>query len=62
MQVCDKPYGAGSSFNVDAAGLAVRDPIKQAGILDLLEKTLEVTRFPSKSLLRDLTNHWQGEQ
>ncbi|KAH6629175.1 hypothetical protein C7974DRAFT_311179 [Boeremia exigua] len=45
-----------------AAGLAVRDPVKQAGVLHLLEKTLEVTRFPPKSLLQDLTTHWQAEQ
>ncbi|KAJ4984346.1 hypothetical protein SVAN01_10187 [Stagonosporopsis vannaccii] len=45
-----------------AAGLAVRDPVKQAGILQLLERTLEVTKFPPKSLLQDLTRHWQAEQ
>lgn len=44
------------------AGLAVRDPVKQAAVLQLLERTLEVTRFPPKSLLQDLTNHWHSQQ
>jgi len=50
------------SLTFEPAGLAVRDPVKQAGILQLLEKTLEVTRFPPKSLLQDLTRHWQAVQ
>ncbi|KAF3048681.1 hypothetical protein E8E11_005196 [Didymella keratinophila] len=45
-----------------AAGLAARDPIKQAGVLQLLERTLEVTKFPPKSILHDLTTHWQAQQ
>lgn len=45
-----------------AAGLAARDPTKQAGVLQLLEKTLDVTKFPPKSLLQDLANYWHTEQ
>ncbi|KAF3042689.1 hypothetical protein E8E12_007553 [Didymella heteroderae] len=45
-----------------AAGLAARDPVKQAGVLQLLERTLEITKFPPKSLLHDLTTHWQAQQ
>lgn len=48
--------------NILIAGLAVRDPVKQAAVLHLLERTLEVTRFPPKSLLQDLTNHWHSQQ
>jgi hypothetical protein len=46
----------------EAAGLAARDPVKQACVLDLLEKTLEITRFPPKSLLADLTNQWHTQR
>ncbi|KAF2713772.1 hypothetical protein K504DRAFT_488097 [Pleomassaria siparia CBS 279.74] len=44
-----------------AAGLCVQSPVKQSAILELLEKTLNVTRFPPKTLLRDLENHWRNE-
>ncbi|KAF1925966.1 uncharacterized protein M421DRAFT_68738 [Didymella exigua CBS 183.55] len=44
------------------AGLAARDPVKQAGILQLLEETLEVTKFPPRSLVHDLTTHWRAQQ
>ncbi|KAJ4407909.1 hypothetical protein N0V91_003574 [Didymella pomorum] len=45
-----------------AAGLAAQDPVKQAGVLQLLERTLEVTKFPPKSILHDLTTHWQAQE
>jgi hypothetical protein len=44
------------------AGLAAQDPVKQAGVLQLLERTLEVTKFPPKSILHDLTTHWQAQE
>jgi hypothetical protein len=44
-----------------AAGLAVQDPAKQAAVLHLLEKSLDVTKFPPQSLLQDLANHWHTE-
>lgn len=43
------------------AGLCVQDPIKQTAILHLLEKTLNITKFPPKTLLDDLTKHWRTE-
>lgn len=48
--------------NIHTAGLAAQDPVKQTGILQLMEKTLEITRFPPRSLLHDLTTHWQAQQ
>ncbi|KAF2027142.1 hypothetical protein EK21DRAFT_72633 [Setomelanomma holmii] len=44
-----------------AAGLCVQDPNKQAAILQLLEKTLDITKYPPNSLLTDLTNYWRAE-
>ncbi|USP79590.1 uncharacterized protein yc1106_06864 [Curvularia clavata] len=43
------------------AGLCVQDPVKQAAILHLLEQTLDITRFPPKSLLADLASYWGAE-
>lgn len=43
-----------------AAGLCVQDPVKQGAILQLLEKTLETTKFPPKTLLDDLANYWRA--
>ncbi|KAH8722985.1 hypothetical protein GQ44DRAFT_806515 [Phaeosphaeriaceae sp. PMI808] len=43
-----------------AAGLCtVQDPQKQSVILQLLENILDMTKFPPKTLLNDLTNHWR---
>ncbi|KAH7074254.1 hypothetical protein FB567DRAFT_192498 [Paraphoma chrysanthemicola] len=44
-----------------AAGLCVQNPVKQTAILHLLEKTLDITRYPPKTLLTDLTNYWRSE-
>jgi hypothetical protein len=44
-----------------AAGLCVQDPVRQTEILQLLENTLDVTKFPPKTLLNDLANYWQTE-
>ncbi|CAO2647536.1 Nn.00g084580.m01.CDS01 [Neocucurbitaria sp. VM-36] len=44
-----------------AAGLCVQNPIKQTAILHLLEKTLDITKFPPKVLLSDLSNYWRAE-
>lgn len=43
------------------AGLCVQSPIKQQAILQLLEHTLNITRFPPKTLLDDLQNYWRAE-
>ncbi|KAJ4333241.1 hypothetical protein N0V95_009475 [Ascochyta clinopodiicola] len=45
-----------------AAGLAVRDPVKQAAVVRLLDQTLDITKFPPKSLLEDLATYWRTEQ
>ncbi|KAH7381413.1 hypothetical protein DE146DRAFT_285460 [Phaeosphaeria sp. MPI-PUGE-AT-0046c] len=44
-----------------AAGLCVQNPAKQAFILQLLESTLDITKFPPKTLLNDLANYWRAE-
>ncbi|KAL5113334.1 hypothetical protein ACEQ8H_008797 [Pleosporales sp. CAS-2024a] len=44
-----------------AAGLCVQDPAKQAAILQLLESTLDITKFPPKTLLSDLAKYWRSE-
>ncbi|KAF1966536.1 hypothetical protein BU23DRAFT_544208 [Bimuria novae-zelandiae CBS 107.79] len=44
-----------------AAGLCVQTPVKQNAVMQLLEKTLDVTKFPPKTLLDDLTSHWRAE-
>ncbi|KAH7397444.1 hypothetical protein BKA66DRAFT_566551 [Pyrenochaeta sp. MPI-SDFR-AT-0127] len=44
-----------------AAGLCVQNPIKQTAILHLLEKILDMNRFPPKTLLNDLTSYWRTE-
>jgi hypothetical protein len=51
------------SINPDnkLAGLCVQNPAKQTAILGLLETTLDITKFPPKTLLDDLTNYWRGE-
>ncbi|KAF1850129.1 uncharacterized protein K460DRAFT_350230 [Cucurbitaria berberidis CBS 394.84] len=43
-----------------AAGLCVQNPAKQTAILHLLEKTLDITKFPPKTLLNDLANYWRA--
>jgi len=43
------------------AGLCVQNPAKQTAILQLLEKTLGITRFPPKTLMNDLANYWKAE-
>jgi hypothetical protein len=45
-----------------AAGLCVQSPVKQSAILQLLEKTLNITKFPPKSLLDDLATYWMNEK
>lgn len=44
-----------------AAGLCVQNPVKQTVILQLLEHTLDITKFPPKTLLNDLANYWRAE-
>ncbi|KAK7179478.1 hypothetical protein PSPO01_14490 [Paraphaeosphaeria sporulosa] len=44
-----------------AAGLCVQTPVKQNAVLQLLEKTLEITKFPPKTLLDDLKRYWRAE-
>ncbi|OAL44700.1 hypothetical protein IQ07DRAFT_521377, partial [Pyrenochaeta sp. DS3sAY3a] len=56
---------AGSTF-IDvralyAAGLCVQSPAKQNTVFHLLEKTLQLTNFPSKKLTIDLVNYWRAE-
>ncbi|KAF1832849.1 hypothetical protein BDW02DRAFT_502078 [Decorospora gaudefroyi] len=46
---------------VYAAGLCVQNPVKQTAILKLLERTLDITKFPPKTLLNDLANYWRAE-
>jgi len=43
------------------AGLCVQNPVKQTAILHLLEQTLDITKFPPKTLLTDLTSYWRAE-
>jgi hypothetical protein len=43
------------------AGLYVQNPVKQSAILQLLEKTLNITKFPPKSLLEDLATYWRNK-
>jgi hypothetical protein len=45
----------------NTAGLCVQNPVKQTAILQLLENTLDVTKFPPKTLLNDLANYWRTE-
>ncbi|KAH7119681.1 hypothetical protein B0J11DRAFT_66232 [Dendryphion nanum] len=42
-----------------AAGLCVQSPAKQHAVLQLLEKTLDISKFPPKSLLADLVKFWR---
>lgn len=42
------------------AGLCVQAPVKQTAIVHLLERTLDITKFPPKTLLSDLAVHWQS--
>ncbi|KAF1911231.1 hypothetical protein BDU57DRAFT_507624 [Ampelomyces quisqualis] len=44
-----------------AAGLCVQTPAKRSVILQLLESTLDIIKFPPKTLLNDLTNYWRAE-
>jgi hypothetical protein len=44
-----------------AAGLCVQNPVKQSAILQLLESTLDITKFPPKTLLNDLAKYWRAE-
>ncbi|KAH5412819.1 hypothetical protein HBI23_158080 [Parastagonospora nodorum] len=44
-----------------AAGLCVQNPVKQSAIYQLLESTLDVTKFPPKTLLNDLAKYWRAE-
>ena len=44
-----------------AAGLCVQTPVKQSAVLQLLEKTLDITKFPPKTLLDDLASYWRVE-
>ena len=44
-----------------SAGLCVQNPVKQTAILHLLEQTLDITKFPPKTLLTDLANYWRTE-
>jgi hypothetical protein len=46
--------------NTILAGLCVQDPAKRTAILQLLEKTLDITKYPHKTLLGDLTSRWRG--
>ncbi|KAF1993464.1 hypothetical protein P154DRAFT_71244 [Amniculicola lignicola CBS 123094] len=46
---------------VYAAGLCVQTPAKQNAILRLLETTLDVGKFPPKTLLDDLVRYWREE-
>jgi hypothetical protein len=46
--------------NTILAGLSVQDPAKRTAILQLLEKTLDITKYPHKTLLGDLTSRWRG--
>ncbi|EUC29850.1 hypothetical protein COCCADRAFT_105405 [Bipolaris zeicola 26-R-13] len=43
------------------AGISVQDPVKQTAIMHLLEQTLDITRFPPKTLLADLAKYWSTE-
>ncbi|PVI05562.1 hypothetical protein DM02DRAFT_516492 [Periconia macrospinosa] len=43
-----------------AAGLSVQIPDRQAAILQLLGDTLDVTKFPPKTLLDDLVDYWRA--
>ncbi|RYN74827.1 hypothetical protein AA0117_g6725 [Alternaria alternata] len=47
--------------SIYAAGLCVQEPVKQTAILNLLDQTLDVTKFPPKTLLNDLTSYWRAE-
>jgi hypothetical protein len=44
-----------------SAGLCIQNPVKQTAILHLLEKTLDITKFPPKTLLDDLVSYWRAE-
>ncbi|KAF2117387.1 hypothetical protein BDV96DRAFT_24835 [Lophiotrema nucula] len=48
-------------MSVYAAGLCVQNPARQRAVLSLLEKCLNVSKFPPKTLLDDLTKYWRGE-
>ncbi|KAF2825260.1 hypothetical protein CC86DRAFT_41019 [Ophiobolus disseminans] len=60
-QNTDPPSAHVSFQALYVAGLCVQDPAKQAEILHLLEKTLDTTKCPPKTLLGDLANYWRAE-
>lgn len=45
--------------NKITAGLCVQTPVKQNAVLQLLDKTLDITKFPPKTLLDDLASYWR---
>ncbi|KAF2675808.1 hypothetical protein K458DRAFT_323648 [Lentithecium fluviatile CBS 122367] len=57
----DSPSAFANYQALYAAGLCVQTPVKQSAILQLLEKTLNVTKFPPKTLLDDLASYWRAE-
>ncbi|KAF2269725.1 hypothetical protein CC78DRAFT_452857 [Lojkania enalia] len=57
----DLPSTFVDAIAIYAAGLCVQTHAKQNAILQLLEKTLEISKFPPKSILNDLTNFWREE-
>ncbi|KAF2729720.1 hypothetical protein EJ04DRAFT_546167 [Polyplosphaeria fusca] len=46
---------------VYAAGHCVQTPTKQGAVLQLLERCLDITKFPPRSLLDDLAKYWREE-
>jgi hypothetical protein len=54
-------HDANKVANHTVAGLCVQNPVKQSAIYQLLESTLDITKFPPKTLLNDLAKYWRAE-
>lgn len=46
--------------NISLAALCAETQDRQGEILEILDKVLNVSKFPSKSILNDLVNVWGG--
>lgn len=44
------------------AALCAETEDKQSEILEVLDRTLDITKFPSRSLLDDVVRVWRGAQ
>jgi hypothetical protein len=62
MQVCSIDYLRLVCPNVTAAALCAETQERQAETLQILDQVLSISKFPSKYILEDLVNVWQGSR